>query len=34
MNLDGKHTTRWEWLAEAALEILSGLLDALLTLLL
>jgi len=34
MNLDGKHSMQWEWLVEAACEILSGLLDALLTLLL
>jgi hypothetical protein len=34
MNLDGKHSTRWEGFAEAAVEILSGLLEVVLTLLL
>jgi hypothetical protein len=29
-----EHSTRWDWLAEAALEILSRLLEALLALLL
>jgi hypothetical protein len=34
VNADWNHSTRWDWLAEAALEILSHLLEAGLALLL
>jgi len=34
MNSDGKHSTAGDWLVEAAVEILSRLLEALLALLL